>query len=130
MAPAKDLAKTVEEVRPVLPAKDFEKSRRFYAELGFQECALTEGLVEMRLGRCCFLLQRYYVEDWANNFVLHMRVSDVRAWWERIEALDLAGRYGVKTQAPQQEGWGLVAGLIDPAGVLWRISESPAPGGN
>ena len=112
----------------MLPAKDFEKSRRFYLDLGFAERVLTDGLVEMRFGRCCFLLQRYYVQDWADNFVLHLRVSDVQAWWERIGASDLAGRYGVKIQAPQQELWGLIAGVIDPSGVLWRIAQSPAPG--
>jgi hypothetical protein len=25
------------------------------------------------------------------------------------------------------EDWGLVAGVIDPSGVLWRIAEAPAP---
>jgi len=56
VAETKGLARTVKEVRPVLPAKDFEKSRRFYADLGFEERVLTDGLVEMRLGRavsCC-----------------------------------------------------------------------------
>jgi hypothetical protein len=77
VAETKDLARSVEEVRPVLPAKDFGKSRQFYVDLGFEERVLTDGLVEMRLGPCCFLLQDYYVADWANNFVLHVRVSDV-----------------------------------------------------
>ena len=127
MAEAKDLARTIKEVRPVLPAKDFEKSRRFYADLGFEERVLTDGLVEMRLGTCCFVLQNYYVEDWANNFVLHVRVSDVQSWWEHIQQRDLAGRYGVKTRVPQQEAWGLVLGFVDPSGVLWRVAESAGP---
>lgn len=126
MAETKDLAQTIEEARPVLPAKDFETSRQFYSDLGFEERALADGLVEMRLGRCCFLLQRYYIKDWADNFALHVRVSDVQSWWEHIENLDLARRYGVKTTAPRQEAWGLVLGLVDPSGVLWRIGQSPA----
>jgi hypothetical protein len=32
---------------------------------------------------------------------MHMRVSDVKRWWEHIDGLDLASRYAVKTQAPQ-----------------------------
>jgi hypothetical protein len=59
----------------------------------------------------------------ADNFVVHLLVTDVRRWWDRIVALDLVARYGVKTEAPRQESWGLVAGIIDPSGVLWRIAE-------
>jgi len=77
----------------------------------------------MRVGPCCFLLQSYYVEEGARNFVLHLRVSDVRAQWANIEMLELAARYGVKTRAPQREAWGLAAGLCDPSGVLWRIAQ-------
>jgi hypothetical protein len=32
--------------------------------------------------------------------------------------------YNVKTGAPKLEGWGMVAGLTDPSGVLWRFSQS------
>lgn len=117
-----DLEHTVLALRPMVPAKDFEISRRFYEELGFHAQVLTDGLVEMHLGVYSFILQNYYVEHWANNFVMHLRVSDVKAWWDRITALDLAGRYGVGTQAPSQESWGVVAGLVDPSGVLWRIA--------
>jgi hypothetical protein len=33
-------------------------------------------------------------------------------------------RFKVKALAPQVEAWGLVAGIVDPSGVLWRIAES------
>lgn len=123
-----DLARTVQAMRPMVPARDFEISRRFYEELGFRPQVLTDGLVEMHLGPFSFILQKYYVEQWASNFVIHMRVSDVNLWWERIVALDLANRYGVKARAPHPESWGVVAGLIDPSGVLWRIA-GPLPDG-
>ena len=118
------LAETVRSMRPVVPARVFEISRRFYVDLGFQPHTLTDKLVEMRLGTFAFILQDYYVQQWADNFVIHMAVSDVNLWWDRIVSLDLPSRYGVKNpRAPQQEGWGLVAGVIDPSGVLWRIAE-------
>jgi uncharacterized glyoxalase superfamily protein PhnB len=49
-----------------------------------------------------------------------------RAWWDHLASLDLTARYGVKTLPPKQEDWGLVAGVIDPSGVLWRIAQSTA----
>jgi hypothetical protein len=115
-------------MRPMVPAREFEISRRFYVELGFKDRTLTDKLVEMRLGDYSFILQNYYVQQWADNFVIHMRVTDVRLWWEHILRLDLATRYDVKTSSPKLEAWGLVAGVTDPSGVLWRIAESPISG--
>ena len=124
MSDATTLACTVIGIRAMVPAKDFELSRKFYVELGFEPRTLTDHLVEMQLGAFSFVLQAYYVEQWADNLVMHMRVSDVKLWWDHIDSLNLASRYGVKTQAPQLEDWGLVAGVIDPSGVLWRIAEA------
>src|SRR5260370_10369130 len=124
---ATTLARTVMAMRPMVPAKDFEISKRFYIELGFEPKILTDRLVEMQLGAFSFILQAYYVQQWADNFVMHMRVSDVNLWWDHVVGLDLASRYGVKTRAPQMEDWGLAPGVIDTSGVLLRIAEAPAP---
>ena len=121
---AMKLAQTVRSMRPVVPAKVFEISNRFYVDLGFQPHTLTDKLVEMRLGTFAFILQDYYVREWADNFVMHIAVSDVNLWWDHIVSLDLPSRYGVKNPgAPRLEGWGFVASVIDPSGVLWRIAE-------
>jgi catechol 2,3-dioxygenase-like lactoylglutathione lyase family enzyme len=122
---ANDLAQTIQATRPMVPAKDFVRSKQFYCDLGFQPRSLTDGLVEMSLGACSFLLQNYYVRDWADNFVIHLYVSNLQLWWGRIVAADLATRYGVKTRAPHRSDWGAtVAHLIDPAGVLWWLHET------
>lgn len=122
-----NLADTIKAARPMVSAKDFDLSLRFYVDLGFQSKVLTDGLAEMTLGHCSFLLQNYYVQQWADNFVIHLFVSDLRQWWDHLVALDLGSRYGVKTRAPQLESWGVeVAGVIDPSGVLWRIHQIPA----
>jgi hypothetical protein len=122
-----NLGATVEALRPMVPAKDFEVSRRFYVDLGFHpQVRIPDRLIEMHLGSYSFMLQNYYVQQWADNFVMHMGVTDVRTWWNHIVSLDLPARYGVKTMSPQDEGWALVAGVIDPSGVLWRISQRAA----
>jgi catechol 2,3-dioxygenase-like lactoylglutathione lyase family enzyme len=120
--PEDALARTVRALRPMAPARDFATSRRFYQELGFRPHVLADGLVEMHLGAYSFILQDYYVEQWANNLVFHMRVSDVNLWWNRIVSLKLAKRYGIRAQEPRPESWGMVAGIVDPSGVLWRIA--------
>jgi hypothetical protein len=123
--PETNLIGTVEALRPFVPAKDFAVSQRFYADLGFKMTSLGSDLVEARLGDHSFLLQNYYVEEWAGNFMMHMLVNDLDAWWRHIASLDLATRYGVQApRAPKREPWGLtVAYVVDPAGVLWHVAE-------
>lgn len=118
---------TVRALRPFLPAKDFAQSKRFYADLGFSIRPLDEGLAEVSLGASAFLLQDYFVEEWASNAMTHMLVEDLGAWWARIDAADLAARYRVEPpRAPKRESWGLdVAYVFDPAGVLWHVAAEP-----
>jgi hypothetical protein len=123
---AQNLGATVRVMRPVVPAKDFDISKRFYIDFGFTPREVTGRLVEMRLGEFRFLLQNHYVKEWADNFVIHLLVTDVRRWWEHIASLNLPQRYGVRIAAPVEDDWGLVAGVVDPSGVLWRIAESSA----
>jgi catechol 2,3-dioxygenase-like lactoylglutathione lyase family enzyme len=117
-------------LRPVLPAKDFGASLRFYTELGFRAHRLGPPLASMHLGPFAFLLQANDDPTAAANLVMHLLVSDVAAWWARIAALGLAARYGVQTpRAPRPEPWGLtVAYIWDPSGVLWHIAEEASGG--
>jgi hypothetical protein len=123
-----DLAGTVKALRPFVPAKDFEISHQFYADFGFRVEPLGDSLAAMHLGSHSFLLQDFYVEEWAGNFVMHMLVDDLDAWWEHLTSLNIGSRYGVKSpRAPKLESRGLnVAYMFDPAGVLWHIAALPA----
>jgi hypothetical protein len=69
---ATDLTRTVSAMRPVIPARDFDVSKRFYVDLGFQTRPLADRLVEMQLGAFSFILQDHYVREWADNFVMHL----------------------------------------------------------
>jgi uncharacterized glyoxalase superfamily protein PhnB len=114
-------------LRPFVPATDFEKSLRFYVDLGFTASRLGDSLASMELGPFAFLLQKFEAKGFAGNFMMHLLVHDVAAWWKRIESLDLAAKYGVKApSAPELQPWGLtVAYVIDPSGVLWHIAQNP-----
>jgi hypothetical protein len=48
--------------------------------LGKQAKGLSKGQVEAVLSYLAFILQAYYVQQWADNCVIHMRVSDVKHW--------------------------------------------------
>lgn len=125
MNPVAHLIPGIRAFRPFLPAKDFETSLRFYEALGFETYRLGDTLAEMNLGAHAFLLQGFYVKEWAENMVMHVLVEDVQGWWRHINSLDLARRFGVSAPtAPRLEPWGLtVAYVSDPAGVLWHFAE-------
>jgi hypothetical protein len=114
-------------MRPFVPAKDFETSILFYEDLGFELYRLGDGVASAHLGEFAFLLQNYYVQAWADNFMMHLLVQDVDAWWRRISGLNLPDRYDVKAPAePRLQSWGLVVAYVwDPSGVLWHLAQGP-----
>jgi len=92
--------------RPFLPAKEFETSLRFYKAIGFEAYPLGKTLAELSLGNHAFLLQGYYVKEWAENMVMHVLVEDVDAWWRHIDSLALARQFNVSPPAPPKVGRG------------------------
>lgn len=110
--------------RPFLPAKDFELSKRFYEALGFEKLLDSEVAI-FGIGSSSFLLQNYFEQGWAENFMMQLMVDDVDAWWAFIQGLDLPARFGVPApKAPAMQPWGLkVAYIVDPSGVLWHIAQ-------
>jgi uncharacterized glyoxalase superfamily protein PhnB len=110
--------------RPFMPAKDFDLSKRFYEALGFEK-VLDGEVAIFDAGSGGFILQRYYQEDWARNFMMQLMVDDLDAWWSHIESLDLPNRFGVPApKPPAMQPWGLrVAYVVDPTGVLWHVAQ-------
>ncbi len=113
------------EAKAFVPAKDFELSKRFYEDLGFKKASDGGGVAYFHHGEASFLLQDFYVEALARNFMMHLLVEDVDAWWQHIRDADLAGKYGVRVTEIQQQPWRMRDfALIDPSGVLWRIAQN------
>ena len=113
--------------RPFVPAKDFELSKAFYEELGFEK--LLDGDVAIfRIGSSGFILRPRYEKEWAANFMMQLMVDDLDAWWTHIQALDLPAKFKVQTpRPPAMQPWGLrIVYVFDPSGVLWHIAERRA----
>src|SRR5437899_1581658 len=113
-----------ETARPFLPAKDFELSKRFYEALGFVK-VLDGDVAIFRMGTSSFILQNYFQEEWAGNFMMQLMVDDLDAWWTHVTSLDLPASFGVPTpKPPALQPWGLrVAYIVDPSEVLWHVAQ-------
>ena len=116
---------TVLDLKPFLPAKDYELSKQFYIDLGFTLSWTSNEISEFQIGNFRFLLQNYYVKDWAENFMMSLTVEDADIWWTHIENTGLAKKYSLyMAKPPEIQPWGLrVLYLSDPSGVLWHISD-------
>ena len=111
-------------IRPFIGAKDFELSRRFYRDLGFQESVLFHNMSLFKTEAIGFYLQDAYVEDWVNNTMVFLEVDDVNRYWNELLALDLATKYkGVRLTPIRRYDWGSECFMHDPSGILWHFGE-------
>jgi uncharacterized glyoxalase superfamily protein PhnB len=112
------------EIKAFVPARDFNLSKQFYQDLGFEMAWSSENMAYLHHGDCAFLLQDFYVKEHADNFMMHIIVTDVDAWWRHVEAKGIGSKYNVKTEPPEDRPWGLRDFvLVDPTGVCWRIGQ-------
>lgn len=110
------------EIKAFVPARDFDLSKAFYTDLGFEVAFSSDDLAYLKAGECSFLLQKFYVKEHAENFMMHMLVADVDAWWARVVSMALAEKYGVRASPPEDRPWAIRDFILtDPTGVLWRI---------
>jgi len=116
------------DLKTFIPARDFALSRKFYQEIGFRENFANAEVAEFECGSFRFLLQNYYVQEFAASFMMQLLVTDTATWWSRLMNLELPQRYpGIMLRAPTMQPWGLkILYLSDPSGVLWHIAEKPA----
>ena len=115
---------TAKSIRPFLGAKNFELSRRFYQNWGFQETVLSPDLSVFKLNQIAFYLQHAYVKDWIDNTMIFLEVDNVERYHQELSAIDLSSKYdGVKISAVRTEDWGKEFFLHDPSGILWHIGE-------
>lgn len=113
------------EIKAFVPARDFELCKRFYGDLGFTIPWSSDDLAYLHAGNASFLLQKFYAKQHAENFMMHMLVDDVQAWWQHVQTTGLAERYGVRTEPPADRPWRIRDFvLFDPTGVLWRIGQN------
>ena len=113
------------EIKAFVPARDMAVSLQFYRDLGFEAPWVSDELAYLYAGGCSFLLQKFFVAEHAGNFMMHLLVEDVDAWWSHVQAQRLAERYGVRAQPPEDRPWQIRDfALTDPAGVLWRIGQN------
>ena len=115
----------VTEIKAFVPASDYELSKRFYKDLGFTMASEGGGVAYFHFGHVSFLLQDFCAEALAENFMMHILVEDVDAWWRHVAESGVISRYGVKCTDIETQPWRMRDFcLFDPSGVVWRIGQN------
>ncbi|WP_277184291.1 VOC family protein [Caballeronia sp. BR00000012568055] len=113
-------------IRPFVPAKEFDVSIRFYEALGFRVTHQDKDIAMLKAESFSFVLQNFYVKEFAENLMLQMLVRDAAAWWQEVKPEAVSTSFGVQAaRAPAIQSWGMKVGFVfDPSGVLWHIAEA------
>lgn len=109
-------------IRPFIGARDYEISRQFYREMGFEELVLSNEMSLFETDSLGFYLQNAYVKEWVDNTMLFWEVADLDRFYADLSALDLPSKFpGVRVLPIRDLAWGRECFVHDPSGVLWHI---------
>jgi uncharacterized glyoxalase superfamily protein PhnB len=115
----------ITEIKAFVPAKNFDLSKQFYKDLGFTMASEGGGVAYFHFDHVSFLLQDFCAEGLAENFMMHILVQDVDAWWNRVQESGVIAKYNVKVTSIESQPWRMRDFcLTDPSGVLWRIGQN------
>jgi len=116
--------KTIE-IKAFVPSKDFELSKQFYQDLGFELASDSNGIAYFKSCNSGFLLQDFYEEKHAKNFMMHLLVDDIENFHSILKSSTIEQQYNIQISDILKQPWGMYDFcVVDPAGVLWRIAQN------
>lgn len=111
-------------IRPFIGAKDYELSRNFYRDLGFEERILSDNMSLFKTDQIGFYLQDAYVKEWIDNTMIFLEVDNVDRYWSELITLNLVHKYkNVKLTPIRNYDWGKECFMHDPSGILWHFGQ-------
>lgn len=111
-------------LEPFVPSgSNFEGSKQFFQELGFHINWEVDGCVGFQCDDCRFILQHYDKAEFAQNFMLSVKVSSVEEFRKNVLDKKLPEKYGIRIGEIKQQPYGREVNVIDIAGVCWHFVE-------
>lgn len=101
----------------------YEEAKQLFQELGFSLNWEQQGLAGFGKDGCSFILQRYDQKEYAENFMLSVRISNAKEFYDMVVEKKLAERFGIRVGKVSQQPYGKEVNVIDMAGVCWHFIE-------
>ncbi len=111
-------------IRTFIGSKNYNNSRNFYLDLGFDEIITSEKMSYFCIGEFGFYLQDAYVKDWIDNSMIFLEVDNLESNLKNIQSLRLTEKYkNVRLSEIKHNEWGNEFFLHDPCGILWHFGK-------
>ena len=111
-------------LEPFVPSgSNFEGSKQFFLELGFTINWDAGDYIGFEKDGCKFILQHYTNKEFAENFMISVKVDNAKEFYQIVVNKNLPEKFGIKISAPVQQPYGKEVNIIDIAGVCWHFVE-------
>jgi len=111
-------------LEPFVPSgSNFEGSKQLFQELGFTINWDAGDYVGFQRDDCRFILQKFNNKEFAENFMISVKVSSIDELMKEVKNKKLIERFDIRLGIPTQQPYGLEVNLIDKAGVCWHFVE-------
>jgi len=109
---------------PFVPSgPKYEESLQFFQELGFNLKWRDGDYAGFVADDCNFILQKFDRKEFAENFMLSIRISGVEEFRQMALKKNLPERFGIKIGIVTNQPYGKEVNIIDIAGVCWHFVE-------
>src|SRR5437868_14989018 len=112
-------------LQPFVPSgNDFERSKMFFQELGFTVRWDAGDYTGFERDGCLFILQKFDRREFAENFMISVRVSDADEFRREVLEKELPQKYGIRISNITDQAYGKEVNIIDLAGVCWHFVQA------
>ena len=109
-------------LQPFVPSgSDFENSKKFFQELGFNINWDAGDYIGFENNGCKFILQKFNNKDFAENFMITVAVTNVDEFRKEVIEKQLPQKFGIRIGEVSDMPYGREVNIIDIAGVCWHF---------
>ena len=102
---------------------NFKGSKQLFQELGFDINWDAGDYIGFERDGCKFILQKFDNKEFAENFMVSVKVNNAEEFWKYVSEKQLAEKFGIKISKPAKQPYGIEVNIIDIAGVCWHFVE-------
>jgi hypothetical protein len=111
-------------LEPFVPSgSNFEGSKQFFQELGFNLSWDAGDYAGFERDGCKFILQKYDDKKFAENFMINIKIDNAEEFWKSVVEKQLPEKFGIRINKPAEQPYGKEVNIIDIAGVCWHFVE-------
>jgi hypothetical protein len=111
-------------LEPFVPSgANFDGSKLLFQELGFRINWDAGDYVGFQRDECKFILQKFNNKEFAENFMLSVKVDNADEFRKEVVDKQLLQKFGIRIGEVTDQPYGREVNIIDIAGVCWHFVE-------